>query len=105
MNQDWIKEVQKRVQKAPIAGGRTSKWNKISFEDLVFLPAQLRKRPVDYYREEIGAKTVIGKLSRKPIEIESPIIIGAMSFGALVKEMKLALAKASTIAKTIDNTG
>lgn len=105
MTQDWIKEVQKRVQKAPVAGGRSSKWNKISFEDLVFLPAQLKKRPVDYYREQISAKTVIGKLSQKPIELGTPIIVGAMSFGALTKGIKIALAKAATIAGTLDNTG
>lgn len=105
MTQDWLKEVQKRVQKTPVAGGRSSKWNKISFEDLVFLPAQLKKRPVDYYREKISAKTIIGKKSRKPIEIETPIIVGAMSFGALVKEVKIALAKAASMSGTLDNTG
>jgi len=105
MSQDWIKEVQDRVKKVPLSGGRSNRFDKMSFDDLVFLPAQLNKRPVDYYREEINSKTIIGKNSKKPIELETPIIIGAMSFGALSREAKTALAKASTLAGTIENTG
>ena len=105
MNEDWLKEIQKRVKGVPISGGRGNKWGRISFDELVFLPAQLSKRPVDYYREKISAKTIIGKNSKKPIELETPIIIGAMSFGSLSKEAKIALAKASKTAGTIANTG
>jgi len=106
MEENWLKEVQKRVgEKVPTSSGRGNKFGKISFDDLVFVPAQLNKRPVDYYREKINSKTVIGKNSKKPIELETPIIIGAMSFGALSREAKIALAKASTLAGTIENTG
>jgi len=105
MNQNWIREIQNRVKKIPISSGRSNKFGKISFDDLVFLPAQLNKKPVDYYREKISSKTIIGKNSKKPIEIETPIIIGAMSFGAISREAKIALAKASTMAGTIENTG
>lgn len=105
MEQNWIKEIQKRVKGVPISSGRGTKYGKISFDDLVFVPAQLAKRPVDYFREKIFSKTVIGKNSKKPIELETPIIFGAMSFGALSKEAKIALAKASTIAGTMANTG
>jgi len=105
MNEDWLKEIRNRTKKVPISSGRSNKLGKISFEDLVFVPAQLSKRPVDYYKEKITAETVIGKNSKKPIKIETPIIIGAMSFGALSREAKTALAKASTLAGTIENTG
>ncbi len=105
MDQEWIKEIQKRVKGIPISGGRSQKWDKISFDDLVFLPAQIFKRPVDYYKERIFSKTIIGKSSKKPITLETPIIIGAMSFGALSREAKTVLAKASTLAGTIENTG
>jgi len=105
MPDDWLKEVQKRVKGTPIASGRSDKFGKISFDDLVFVPAQLNKRPVDYYKEKITSKTIIGKKSKKPIEIETPIVIGAMSFGAISREAKIALAKASTLAGTIENTG
>lgn len=105
MNQNWIKAIQDRVKKVPIASGRSNKWGKISWDDLVFVPAQLNKKPIDYFREEISSKTIIGKNSKKPIEINTPIVIGAMSFGAISKEAKIALAKASTLAGTIENTG
>ncbi len=105
MDEKQIKEIQKRVKGVPVSGGRSNKWGRISFDELVFLPAQLSKRPVDYYREKISSKTIIGKNSKKPIELETPIIIGAMSFGALSKEAKIALAKASKMAGTIANTG
>ena len=105
MNGDWLKEIQKRVKGVPISGGRGNKWGRISFDELIFLPAQLSKRPVDYYREKISSETIIGKTSRKPVKIDTPIIIGAMSFGALSKEAKIALAKASKMAGTIANTG
>jgi glutamate synthase domain-containing protein 2 len=39
------------------------------------------------------------------LKIKTPIIIAAMSFGALSKEAKIALAKASKIAGTATNTG
>lgn len=105
MDENLIREIQKRVKGVPISGGRGNKVGKISFNDLVFLPAQLFKRAVDYYREEISTKTIIGKNSKKPITLETPIIIGAMSFGAISKEAKIALAKASAMTGTIENTG
>ena len=105
MEENWIKEIQKRVNGVPISGGRSNKFGKISFDDLIFVPAQLEKRPVDYYREKIISQTIIGKKSKKPITLETPIIIGAMSFGALSREAKTSLAKASAIAGTIENTG
>jgi len=106
MEENWLKEVQKRVgEKVPTSSGRGSKFGKISFDDLIFLPAQLSKKPVDYFREKISSRTILGKFSKKPIEIETPIIIGAMSFGAVSKEAKIALSKASTLAGTIENTG
>jgi len=105
MNENWVKEIKKRVKGIPISSGRGNKFGKISFDDLVFVPAQLAKRPVDYYKEKISSKTIVGKNSKKPIEIENPIIFGAMSFGALSKEAKIVLAKASTLAGTIENTG
>ncbi|MDI6591620.1 MAG: FMN-binding glutamate synthase family protein [Patescibacteria group bacterium] len=105
MNENWIRKIQERTKKVPTSSGRSNKWGKISFEDLVFIPAQISKRPVDYFKEEINSKTIIGKRSKKPIELKTPIIFGAISFGAVSKEAKIALAKASTLAGTIENTG
>ena len=105
MDSDFLKEIKERAKKVPVASGRSKKSGKISFDDLIFVPAQLSKRPIDYFSEEISAKTIIGKNSKKPIELETPIIIAGMSFGALSKEAKIALAIASKKAGTIANTG
>jgi glutamate synthase domain-containing protein 2 len=103
--EDWVKQIQDRTKKVPISSGRTDKINKVNWDDLIFLPAQLAKKPKDYFKEEISSKTVVGKLSKKPMKIDVPIIIAAMSFGALSCEAKIALAKASELAGTIANTG
>lgn len=105
MDKKEIKKIQERTERVPVFGGRSSKWKTNYLEDLVFIPAQLAKRPVDYFKDKINSKTILGKLSKKPFAIETPILIGAMSFGALSKEAKITLAKASTLAGTIANTG
>ncbi|XOB41412.1 MAG: FMN-binding glutamate synthase family protein [Candidatus Nealsonbacteria bacterium] len=103
--QKFVRETQRRIKQVPVSSGRSNKLGRISFDDLVFIPAQLNKKPVDYYKEEISAETIIGKRSKKPIKIKAPIIFGAMSFGSLSKEAKISLAKASNIAGTMANTG
>ena len=105
--EEWVNEIKQRAYlgKPLISGGRTKKLGKISWDDLVFIPAQLAKRPVDYYKETIATETVIGKVSSKPLKLKIPILISAASFGAVSKEVKIALAKASTILGTATNTG
>lgn len=88
-----------------IASGRSKKTGQISWDDLIFLPAQLAKRPVDYFKEKINSSAIIGKKSQQPIKIDIPIVIAAMSFGAISKNAKLSLAKASVLAGTAANTG
>ncbi len=105
MNQDWKKNIQDRVKGVPIVSGRSSNLQNDGWEDLLFIPAQLAKKPVDYFHEKIKAETVVGKKSKKPINIQTPVIIGGMSFGALSREAKTALAKAATLAGTIENSG
>jgi glutamate synthase domain-containing protein 2 len=78
---------------------------KVSFNDLVFVPAQLAATPVDYFREDIVSKTVIGKSSKEPLKLSIPVLAAAMSFGALSKEAKIAIARATAAAGTADNTG
>ncbi len=102
---NWTKKVQDRIVKVPVRGGRSAKEVKNGFDDLVFAPAQLAKRPVDYFKENISSKTILGKNSSRPVEIEAPILIAAMSFGALSKNAKIALAKGSALAGTVANTG
>lgn len=105
--EQWIVDIKQRALsgKPLVSGGRSNKLNKINFEGLVFIPAQLAKRPVDYFRDEINSETIIGKRSKKPLKLKTPIMVAAMSFGALSKEAKITLAKASSMAGTCTNTG
>ncbi len=104
---EFVKAIQRRAQssKPPTASGRCHKQKGANFEDLVFLATRLEEKPFDYFREEIETETVIGKTSENPLKLSIPIVVAAMSFGALSKEAKIALAKASTKVGTATNTG
>jgi methylamine---glutamate N-methyltransferase subunit C len=83
-----------------------SKRNITHFDDLVILPAQNSRPPIDNYREPCGTKTVIGsRYAKKPLTMEYPMMLGAMSFGALGKAAKIAFAKGSTRLGIPVNTG
>ena len=76
------------------------------FDDLTFLPSQLTRMSIDTYREDCKTQTVLGaRFAKKPLVIETPIMISAMSYGALSKEAKTALAKATDIVGTSINNG
>lgn len=71
----------------------------ISWEDILIKGAQLAKIPLNH-DEPVNARTVIGPKARQPLEIDSPIYITHMSFGALSKEAKIALARGSAAVRT-----
>lgn len=57
-------------------------------------------------RSRCNLKTILGnKYATNPLRLEMPILIAPMSFGALSKPCKIALAKASTIAGIAINNG
>jgi glutamate synthase domain-containing protein 2 len=103
----WLEDIRTRAElgKPPTVSGRSTKLNKVSFDDIVFVPAQLSKAPVDYFKERIDSETIIGKTSRKPLRLSMPIMFSGMSFGALSKEAKIAIAKASSVLGICTNTG
>lgn len=103
----WLEEIRHRAElgKPPVVSGRCSKLGKVSFDDLIFVPAQLTRTPVDYFRDTISTETVLGRTSKKPIKLSMPILFAGMSFGALSKEAKIAMAKASRKLGTATNTG
>ncbi len=70
-----------------------------SWDEILFKGAQLAKFPLNH-DDPVKTKTIIGPNSREPLIIETPIYITHMSFGALSKEVKLALAKGSAAVKT-----
>ncbi|MFA5357596.1 MAG: FMN-binding glutamate synthase family protein [archaeon] len=95
----WEQETINEIRAKSAAGkyvvrGMGSKRDLPHFDSLVILPAQISRPPIDSYREPCETKTVIGKrFAKKPLEMESPIILGAMSFGAIGKDAKIAFAK------------
>lgn len=70
-----------------------------NWDDILILGAQLNPPPLDD-GEAVDTKTIIGKHAKKPMVLDSPIYISHMSFGALSREIKVALAKGSALAKT-----
>src|SRR6185503_17542104 len=77
-----------------------------SFDDLVFLTASLSRYPLEGYREKCVTKTVLGtRFAKKPIELEIPITIAGMSFGALSANVKEAIGRAATAMGTSTTTG
>lgn len=69
------------------------------WDDVLVLGAQLNPMPLDEHAQ-VTLKTVIGKRAKKPMELDMPVYISHMSFGALSKETKIALAKGSAAAGT-----
>ena len=70
-----------------------------SWDDILFLGAQLNPMPLDEHAP-VKTETVIGKRARKPMVLDHPVYISHMSFGALSKETKTALAKGSAMVHT-----
>ena len=77
-----------------------------SFDDLTFVPCTLTRVPLEGYREKCSTQTVLGtRFAKKPIEIDIPIMVTGMSYGALSYNAKVALAKAAARAGTSTTTG
>ncbi len=73
-------------------------------DNLVFLPAQLFRQPL-LEHDPVDTSVVLGKKAKKPIRLRIPIMIGAMSFGALSRNAKIALAKATAETGSMANSG
>ncbi len=71
----------------------------ISWDEIIFKGAQLAKLPLNK-SQPVSVQTIIGPGAAVPLAIESPIFVTHMSFGALSREAKLALAKGSAKIKT-----
>ncbi|HEY6270601.1 MAG TPA: glutamate synthase-related protein, partial [Terriglobales bacterium] len=77
-----------------------------SFDDLTFIPCSLTRIPLEGYREKCSTRTVLGtRFAKKPIELEIPVMITGMSFGALSYNAKVALSQGASRAGTSTTTG
>jgi glutamate synthase domain-containing protein 2 len=81
-----------------------SKLAVISWDDLLIKGAQLSKIPLNK-DEEVVTETVIGPNAAHPLVIDMPLYVTHMSFGALSREIKLALAGGSAAVRTAMCTG
>ena len=76
------------------------------WDQLMFLPGTLTRFVIEGYREKCETKTVLGaRFAKHPIELDIPIYITGMSFGALSLEAKMALAKGASMAGTATCSG
>jgi glutamate synthase domain-containing protein 2 len=77
-----------------------------TFDDLVLLTASLSRYPLEGYREKCSTRTVLGaRNAKRPVELEIPVTIAGMSFGALSATAKEAIGRAATAAGTSTTTG
>lgn len=75
-------------------------------DDLVFLTASMTRLPLEGYREKCDTKTVLGsRYAKRPMQLDIPITVAGMSFGALSHHAKVALGQAATWLGTSTTTG
>lgn len=76
------------------------------FDDLLFLGASMSRYPLEGYREKCNTSVTLGtRFAKKPIELDIPITIAGMSFGALSANAKEALGRGASIVGTSTTTG
>jgi len=101
---DYIKDLAKNGLKnhghhGPSAAMGVDRNTLPKWEDIQFLPAQLAHRPL-MDDEEVATSVLIGPNAKKPLKLNMPLFVSDMSFGALSKEAKIALAKGAEMAGT-----
>ena len=69
------------------------------WDDIQLLTAQLAAKPL-LEDVEVGTELVIGPNAKKPLQLDIPLFVSDMSFGALSEEAKVALSKGAELAGT-----
>src|SRR5207247_6451406 len=83
---------------------RERRW--ATFDDLTFIPCSLTRIPLEGYREKCSTKTVLGtRYANRPIELDIPIMVTGMSWGALSTHAKVALARGAAQVGSSNTTG
>jgi glutamate synthase domain-containing protein 2 len=110
-NATWTPDVIEDIHaKADLGRYRLSSFSTFQrvphFDDLVFLSTGLTRFPLEGYKEKCNTKTVIGaRYAREPLEIDIPIYISGMSYGALSRSAKIALGLGASKVGTATCTG
>ena len=87
------------VEGTTIHAAMSTKQKMPGWDDILILGAQLNPMPLED-DAPVNTLTVIGKNAKRPMLLSGPVYISHMSFGALSREIKVALAKGSAMAKT-----
>ena len=83
---------------------RERRWS--TFDDLTFFPCSITRIPLEGYRERCSSTTILGtRFANTPIQLDIPIMITGMSWGALSYNAKVALAKGANIVGSSNTTG
>jgi len=99
-NDRYMEEIHEMaVTGRSIGGAMGTQMPMPSWDDILILGAQLDPMPLNDW-DPVDTRTVIGRHAKKPMVLENPVYISHMSFGALSREIKTALAKGSCMAKT-----
>jgi glutamate synthase domain-containing protein 2 len=76
----------------------------VDWGSILFHGAQLDRQPRER-TEEVNTKTVVGRTARHPLELDIPFYVSHISFGALSREAKIALARGSAAIGTAIGSG
>ena len=106
-NRDVIHEIQRAAETGVYdIRGFGAKRPLPHFDDLLFLGASVSRYPLEGYRERCDTNVTLGALNaEKPVEIDVPITIAGMSFGALSANAKEALGRGASEVGTSTTTG
>lgn len=69
------------------------------WDDIQILPAQMARKPL-MDDVAVSTKTIIGPRALRPLELDIPLFVSDMSFGALSEEAKIALSRGAELAGT-----
>ena len=83
----------------PVTAMGVSRENLPKWDDIQILTAQLARRPL---LDDVAVDTsvVIGPNAAKPLQLDIPLFVSDMSFGALSEEAKVSLARGAELAGT-----
>src|SRR5215203_780838 len=106
-NRDTIHEIQRAAREGIYdIRGFGAKRRVPHFDDLLFLGASMSRYPLEGYRERCDTDVTIGaRHAKKPLELDIPITIAGMSFGALSGPAKEALGRGASEVGTSTTTG
>lgn len=83
----------------PVAAMGVPRSSLPTWDDLQFVVGQLHKLPL-LDEVPVGTGLTIGPNAKKPLELDIPLFVSDMSFGALSEEAKVALSKGAELAGT-----